>query len=170
MKPGLFQAWSRDARGEVVPLISCNVSPFKWGVGPLPPDVQKLVRDEMRAFPAATLRDRGSWRLIPLALTPAAGMALTLIPTMALGGGWRALAAVPLYFVLIAGFLIASRHVGVWVMPDRFRSKFAASVASRGYCPSCGHFLADLPTGQDDLVLCPECGAAWRVGAGSDAR
>ncbi len=34
-----------------------------------------------------------------------------------------------------------------------------------GRCPSCGYDLLNLPVADDGCSVCPECGAAWRVGS-----
>ncbi len=31
-------------------------------------------------------------------------------------------------------------------------------------CPSCGYELAGIPTASDGCTVCPECGAAWKIG------
>lgn len=34
-----------------------------------------------------------------------------------------------------------------------------------GLCPGCAHGIEGIPPQQDGCVVCPECGAAWRVQA-----
>ncbi len=32
-------------------------------------------------------------------------------------------------------------------------------------CPSCRYPIAGIPTAEDGCIICPECGAAWRLPA-----
>ncbi|MBX3385757.1 MAG: hypothetical protein KF768_04220 [Phycisphaeraceae bacterium] len=47
--------------------------------------------------------------------------------------------------------LLAESHILLWLTKDR--------------CPACGYSLTDLePSPDDGRTLCPECGAAWKLG------
>lgn len=59
--------------------------------------------------------------------------------------------------------------VGLAVMLDRkgrgqTRERNAARLARIGLCLCCDYDLAGLPTEADGCTVCPECGAAWRLG------
>jgi len=53
----------------------------------------------------------------------------------------------------------------LWVVFLRTRKPALLSAAKRfGYCGQCGYGLRDVAGAEDDgCVVCPECGAAWRV-------
>lgn len=43
--------------------------------------------------------------------------------------------------------------------------KVRRTMLDASLCPSCTHSLQGLPRHKDGCVICPECGAAWRVDA-----
>ena len=46
----------------------------------------------------------------------------------------------------------------------RDKREYARDVAELGHCASCGYPIDHLTPEDDSCVVCPECGAAWRVG------
>ncbi len=56
--------------------------------------------------------------------------------------------------VLLAMLLVGRRHV---------RRLFVPVMLKHACCPSCGHTLTGLTPEDDGCVVCPECGAAWRM-------
>lgn len=54
-------------------------------------------------------------------------------------------------------FVAIVRHIG----PARTRA-----LRHIGRCLACTYDLRELAPGDDGLTVCPECGAAWRVGSG----
>ena len=58
--------------------------------------------------------------------------------------------------VLLAMLLVGRRHV---------RRLFVPVMLEHACCPSCGYDLTGLTPEDDGCVVCPECGAAWRMTA-----
>jgi hypothetical protein len=46
----------------------------------------------------------------------------------------------------------------------KVKGVFAAAFLEIARCPSCGQELSNLVPREDDCTVCPECGAAWKVG------
>jgi len=46
--------------------------------------------------------------------------------------------------------------------PARFRGQRAACLGV-GVCPACAYAIENAERDEDDCVVCPECGAAWRM-------
>jgi hypothetical protein len=66
----------------------------------------------------------------------------------------------PIGLLLIA-MLIAAIAIGVRLAQRRgLRARAVAALKSCGLCPQCCYSLR-LST--EDIVVCPECGAAWRL-------
>jgi hypothetical protein len=54
----------------------------------------------------------------------------------------------------------------IWVFLQTRRHnapRVAREYVARGLCGSCAYRVTDLPPEPDGCVVCPECGAAWRV-------
>lgn len=63
--------------------------------------------------------------------------------------------------VIVLGCLLAVACLN-WARERTEEIKRGAIRAGR--CPACGYGLDELLPEQDDCVVCPECGAAWRAG------
>lgn len=79
--------------------------------------------------------------------------------------GWNAfiqlLPFVPVYFL---GFgipmgLVSTRYG--WRSPKHARH----AMLLHDLCPACAHGLCGIPPQSDGCVVCPECGASWRMQA-----
>ncbi|MEO1278047.1 MAG: hypothetical protein AAFV77_03730 [Planctomycetota bacterium] len=67
-------------------------------------------------------------------------------------------------WVLGGGAMMAALALGMGVLHARaLRYQRAASFAL-GLCPGCGYSIAELQPEADGCRVCPECGAAWRLG------
>jgi len=55
--------------------------------------------------------------------------------------------------------------MGLWVRKVSWRSLAHArdALLAAHICPSCAHGIARIPLQPDGCVVCPECGAAWRM-------
>ena len=74
-------------------------------------------------------------------------IALEVVLTVYVGAvSWRALLAI-------------SQNMRV-----RYARRIMNAMAQQGLCLSCSYDLCGLPTESDGCVVCPECGAAWKVG------
>jgi len=51
-------------------------------------------------------------------------------------------------------------------VPARTSREMAAGLLSCGRCPSCTYKIGHVVEDHDGCVVCPECGAAWRMGDG----
>lgn len=60
----------------------------------------------------------------------------------------------PFVVAALTGFVYFKRSV----------RRAVRAVCLSGYCPKCGYCIQGLPVQSDGLTICPECGAAWRVG------
>lgn len=59
--------------------------------------------------------------------------------------------------VIIAVFLALN-----WRARSRLYLAHPPSLVAQGFCGQCGYSLRDLPPAEDNCIICPECGAAWR--------
>jgi len=63
---------------------------------------------------------------------------------------------------------LAMLGLAVWTMRRSIhfkdRTELARSFLRFSRCPSCAYRIAGLEAEDDGCVVCPECGAAWRVG------
>ena len=77
-----------------------------------------------------------------------------------LGIGWAWWTAVPpILLVFMFTAIIWLKLTRITAKPTRIRDAWLAE----GHCPACGYELATSePTGLD-MVICPECGAAWTI-------
>ncbi len=92
------------------------------------------------------------WVLVAAVLgTPAA-----LIFDLAPPGSCVSVCAIPLVFGLLLVLAVVEKHG----LSD---AEVAARLAS-GFCPNCRYGLQSLRPEEDGCTICPECGAAWRVG------
>lgn len=78
-------------------------------------------------------------------------------PSHIMGPPWFVFGGLWLMIVLSTGFrlLISLRQRGPMI---------ASLELSHGRCPSCGYDLRPQPAHPDGCTVCPECGAAWRLG------
>jgi hypothetical protein len=81
-----------------------------------------------------------------------------------LGGGWVQRQFGGLGLLL---WLVALSFTGQWFSRRIKRvavvRQVAASRVAEGMCGTCGYPLENLVAGQDHCVVCPECGAAWKL-------
>jgi hypothetical protein len=77
----------------------------------------------------------------------------------------------PLWLMLLAAIPLGAIPALVTIFVARRTSgrRIAQVYAHAGYCGSCAHDLRASPTEADGCTVCPECGAAWRVGAEQQA-
>lgn len=72
-----------------------------------------------------------------------------------------------LHEVLFDAVLIAGAAVLGWLAWRRYRSAMAlaGAIAEQAACPACGRFGFRVAAARADCldVVCPDCGAAWRV-------
>jgi hypothetical protein len=130
----LFRAWIIDARGRRV------------AIG-RPEKLDRATDQRMRAW----LREHGlfssvGWRLLTVVAWPLAAGALFMrffAPTIAL-------------VTVTAGMLLW------WIGFTDARCRMARAIVASGRCARCMYALDGLEADDDDVVICPECGAAWR--------
>ncbi len=84
--------------------------------------------------------------------------------------GWMAWArGIALVLMAFALLLVV---IGPFIERRRLSRNAAAAsegLLERHLCPSCGYKLTALPIDPDGCTICPECGAAWRLGGGGAA-
>lgn len=68
-----------------------------------------------------------------------------------------------LYSVVAAGLTIAGLSNPIWTRWRRDR--MARELGWVRECLACTYAIDDLPPDVDGCVVCPECGAAWRMGS-----
>ncbi len=54
--------------------------------------------------------------------------------------------------------------LGWWIANSELYERAARSMRHGMRCPQCWYDLSSLTPEEDGCVVCPECGAAWRVG------
>lgn len=151
----MLRATVRDSRGKVVPLV-----PHDWTL---------LKRDDERSrrlLRAADLpRELTTWGeiwrgigygslMLPLLL---AGALAPVYVTSLVKPPWL---AIPL--VLPTAIIPAA--VTIFVARRAAGRRIARMYACAEFCGSCGFELRGLADDTDGCRVCPECGAAWRVG------
>ena len=55
---------------------------------------------------------------------------------------------------------------GLW----RSRDHTAKAIILTGHCATCGYVLDGVQPESDGCTVCPECGSAWRLNGGKNAR
>lgn len=91
---------------------------------------------------------------------------LGLKDNISLGHG-LALIAISVAFLFVGVFAIFVVGAGFifwmlwWFISGRQQA--ADGLIARGTCASCEYEIAGLPIEGDGCVVCPECGAAWKV-------
>ncbi len=89
-----------------------------------------------------------------------------MIVAAAVPGSWPF--AVTLGVIFVGSALsFAFFVVGVWFTNRDFYEKAARRMDHGPNCSSCWYDLSGQTPEDDGCVVCPECGAAWRMGAGS---
>lgn len=115
----------------------------------IPAETRREIEDQVRVDFRADRR----WKIeIAIGATVFLGIlvALLVIPGL---GYTRAMWAMPPFTVVI--FIWAGRRY----VRDRYHRVFLA----KAYCPSCGYHLVGARAEGDGCIVCPECGAAWRL-------
>lgn len=78
---------------------------------------------------------------------------------------WQALLFVSFAVLVAMSFssLVVSlySYIYVWKSAEHGRDALLAS----GLCPSCGYGIVGVRCEPDGCTVCPECGAAWRMGS-----
>lgn len=137
-----------DDRGARVPL----VDPMTLREG-----LTDFQRNELRLV----VPQHPAWFVVRIVLLIAALGLVQLIFRSASRGwppmtaAWWQIAGAILFWTLVFG-LVASWH---W----RRKGRSVRRCLAWGVCASCGYSLRDALEGDDSLVVCPECGAAWHT-------
>ncbi len=91
---------------------------------------------------------------------------------ISLGHG-LALIAIALAFALtgLFGLVVAGGCFVIWMLWWFIsgRQQAADGLIARGTCACCEYEIAGLPIEPDGCVVCPECGAAWKVHPAAEA-
>lgn len=119
----------------------------------------KLARSEQRMFPRSagsmfyvlTLYAVSFLVLFALFASPPAGEIGLFL--------WLALIGTGLVAVTV---MLA---IGSWIANREVYERVARSMRHGSNCPQCWYDLAGHGHEQDGCVVCPECGAAWRLGS-----
>lgn len=74
----------------------------------------------------------------------------------------RDVSSIPAVMVAVLVFNL-SHPLALRFMPRAGWRHWREYISSRGYCPSCGYALVNLPEQADGCRVCAECGGAWRV-------
>lgn len=79
--------------------------------------------------------------------------------------GWRGTGT-----SIVAGLTVGlAARIASWFLPLRSNRALLDALVREGYCPGCGYHLRELPVEADGCTVCPECGAAWKLSATTDA-
>ncbi len=70
-------------------------------------------------------------------------------------------------WVFIPGFFLSIIPSTLLVLHPVWRWRARAGARRAGLCAACGYALAGLASDLDGCTVCPECGAAWRLGGPS---
>jgi hypothetical protein len=76
--------------------------------------------------------------------------------------GW---VQIVLSVLFLVAFAWSYAEGGLYGVPAR---QIAVGLLSSQRCPGCTYKMGYLPVEADGCVLCPECGAAWRMPEGSE--
>ncbi len=161
-KDTALEATVLDARGREVPLVPHNVQ-------------LHLARDtEMgrRLRASSTLpKEKPTGSEIRRGI----GYGILAIPLLLVGALAPASMAFslkwPLWLMLLAAIPLSviPALVTLFVARRAAGQRIARVYAHAGYCGSCAHDLHAIHAEADGCTVCPECGAAWRVGAEQQA-
>jgi hypothetical protein len=66
----------------------------------------------------------------------------------------------------VLGIAVIAMLVFPFLLPSRFENWARSTRVKRGRCASCRYSLIGVSAAPDGCVVCPECGAAWRVASG----
>jgi hypothetical protein len=98
-----------------------------------------------------------------------------LTGTLFFDGSWWGVVKTGIWLVVVATFAeLMFRGYGWpgrwwWLGQGQNAQRWSARVRQafldERRCPSCGYSLGDLAAQPDGCTVCPECGAAWRLGA-----
>ena len=119
----------------------------------------KLRRGEQRAFPRSLGAFCQSLAFYFAALVVFLAMALAPMPREI---GWGLVAVLLVLGLAVIGALLAC---GSWIANREAYERAARSMRHGSNCPQCWYDLAGHEHEADGCVVCPECGAAWRVAA-----
>jgi hypothetical protein len=75
-----------------------------------------------------------------------------------------AIVEILIFETLIAGILSALLAMAASIMLDGSHRLVVEKLISRGHCGACRYDLDGSMFEDDGCVVCPECGAAWRLG------
>ena len=75
------------------------------------------------------------------------------------GGDTVAFAAILLYFAALVSLMLGGAILG----SRRDERAFVRRCIAARLCGACAYPIGGLPPQRDGLVVCPECGAAWRL-------
>ncbi len=68
---------------------------------------------------------------------------------------------IAIYFVIYGGIIGRVYSRTMWRNPEHGQ----AAILRAGLCPACVYQIGDIPAESDGCTVCPECGAAWRMGS-----
>jgi hypothetical protein len=113
----------------------------------------------------ARRRKLGLW-LLPIIVLIWLGLSVRSVMNLRGSNGWIVL-------IGMGGVQLAIFGWGYWMMlralPVRSVRELVGAYLACGRCPSCGYKIEHVAAEGDGCVVCPECGAAWRIeGRGAD--
>ncbi len=124
----------------------------------VPADVRRRIEDRLRT-PLTKASNRYAWAVSVACIM----LSLWLVPVL-MKSGLSAYAWAPLLVVANVGAWMACAFVYRWLVHRGFTSEFVAAFLADKRCPACTYDLDGAAAGADGCTVCPECGAAWRVG------
>jgi hypothetical protein len=143
------------------------------------PESLGLLRGAPAGFEAAEFR-RIRWRVVGrdtayggamammalLAIWLSVTLIYRVVIALATGDGWfdAAKTGVWLVGVGIAAELMFRGYGRPGKDGEGWRRRVRAAILAEHRCPSCSYPLGELAAEGDGCTVCPECGAAWRVG------
>jgi hypothetical protein len=165
-KPGISRDGGlRDDRGNV--LAHFNFDSIRESAGDAP--LLRMLLDEAAANPTRELRTL--WIGI-IGFCIYAGILFVIHLALFAILGWSYYAGGSWYWAIAGTFvaLIIARTVNAPVdrvlrraVADRRAGLISRTAVHAGLCGACGYPLESLEPETDGCVVCPECGAAWRV-------
>ncbi len=132
--------------------------PFRMVVGlsvshEIPKDTRREIEDQVKADFRADRR----WKIeLAIGLTVFMGILVALLVIPGIGYQPAMFALPPLVVVVF-----------VWSGRRYVRDRYHRVILAKQYCPSCGYRLVGARPEGDGCIVCPECGAAWRLPSAS---
>jgi hypothetical protein len=164
---------TRDERGRKVPLFMPEVSAVLRGTPP------GFSEDEFRRIRRRIVGPDNAWgvttgMMVLFAVILAVLLVFRLSGALFFGSSWWPVAKTAAWLVIVAvAAELMLRGYGWrgrwWWMGQRksaeaWTGRVRASFLAERRCPSCSYPLGELVEEGDGCTVCPECGAAWKVG------